>query len=221
MTLLPLPQVTAAGLGMFLLSCLPLLVVPGGGFALLVRWSLRSGRRGGAQVALGSLAALVVQLLLAMGMLVAVVDRTNLAGPGSEVVGGGVLVVLGALSVSRGLAAGPSAETAPPSRTGATPAAAQAFGLGVLNPKGVVVYGVLAPRYLPPDAGAADLLVLGVAYAALVGVWLLVLVAGLGAVTERARPGLRRRVEALCGVVLVAYGVAWAAPAAGRLLGVA
>lgn len=198
--------------GGFLAASVPLLLMPGGGFALLVRWVLAAGRRGGVLVAVGSVTALAVQLCVAAGALAALGTHVDQVGPLLDVAGGFVMVLLGVRAVQ----ARPAAPRPPRSdrkeRLALAPVA-EAFGVGVLNPKGLVVYAVMAPRFMPTDVGSHELVLLGTAHLALVGVWLAVLATGVASVVSRTGPGRRRQVELLCGAILVGYGIVWMLPA--------
>lgn len=79
----------------------------------------------------------------------------------------------------------------------------------LLNPPVILFYMTLLPQFIGPgDPFFARFVVLAATHVSMSLVWLTIYAVGLGVLAERmARPGVRRALEGVTGVVLVGFGV--------------
>lgn len=194
---------TTAALGVLAL----LTVLPGPDMAVVTRSALGGGRGDGLRTASGVVVGLLVWGSLAVLGLTAVVAASPTAYLLLKVAGAVYLLWLGVLALRAGrgdpVAGGTerARRTARPWLTGLT--------TNLLNPKIALFYAgllpALAPPSLPPRAG---MVLLVLAHAAMTMLWL----AGCSWLLTRARsafarPGVRRAVERVTGVVLIGFGL--------------
>jgi len=184
------------------------IVTPGQDTALVIRNTLAGRRAAGIATALGVSTGQAVWALATSAGLAAVLVASEEVFLGLKLVGGAYLVYLGAHSLWRALrrqAPSRAAEQAAPLAPRA------AFRQGALsnlgNPKMAVFFTSLLPQFARGGA-FVDLLALGLLFAVLTVVWL----TAYAAAVERAsgvlrRPGVRRALDSVTGVVLVALGL--------------
>jgi threonine/homoserine/homoserine lactone efflux protein len=183
------------------------IVTPGQDTALTIRNTLLGGRRGGVATAAGVVSGQLVWALAASAGLSAVLLASAPLFTAIRIAGAGYLVFLGAQSLvaavrgSRAPHAGRSQRRRAPYRHGVL------SNLG--NPKMAVFFTSLLPQF---GSSFAGMLGLGLVFASLTLVWLS---AYAGAVAKASgflqRSAVRRALDALTGVALVAIGVRVAA----------
>ena len=179
----------------FLLVAVVVIVTPGQDTALTIRNTLVGGRRDGVSTAVGVAVGQATWAMAAAAGLAAVIVASKPAFVALRVVGAAYLVWLGVRSL---LAAWRRAPREAPRAGPRAP-----FRQGVLsnlgNPKMAVFFTSLLPQFA---TSFASLLAHGIVFVALTLAWL-TFVAHVGSVLRR----LRRVVEAVTGVVLVALGL--------------
>ena len=196
-----------ANLAAFLAVAALVIVTPGQDTALTIRNTLLGGRRAGVLTAAGVAAGQAVWALATSVGLAALVAASEPAFLALRLVGAAYLVWLGLHSLLAALRRVPAGERRVPRDAGLTPRVAfRQGGLSNLaNPKMAIFFTSLLPQFASSFAG---LLALGLLFALLTVVWL----AAYAAVVARAggvlrRPAVRRVLDAVTGVVLVALGL--------------
>lgn len=195
-----------------------LTITPGADTMLVLRSVLAQGRRAGLLTTLGVCSGLFVHATLSALGLSLILMHSAAAFTAVKWVGAGYLLFLGAQSLwrLRGPApAHPTLDAAPV--LAASPALWSPLLTGVLtnllNPKVAVFYLAFLPQFIaPPDPILAKSLLLAGIHAALGIVWLsliTLLVSRFRGLV--ASPAIRRRLEALTGVVLIGFGLRLAA----------
>jgi threonine/homoserine/homoserine lactone efflux protein len=187
---------------------------PGPDTALTIKNTLAGGRRGGIATALGVALGQATWTVAASAGVVALLRASQPAFTALRLAGAAYLVYLGVQALRHAL----SRRTAPELRVGSgavPPPVALRQGLvsNLANPKMAAFFTSLLPQFAPEGGGAfAVLLGLGVLFSTFTFLWLAlysVAVARARELLERA--GVRRALEALTGVVLVALGLRLAA----------
>jgi threonine/homoserine/homoserine lactone efflux protein len=218
--------VTTALLGFALASTLVILA-PGPDSMLVMRNTMRGGRRAGWVTACGTLSGLTIWALAAALGLSALLRVSHVGYDILRFCGAAYLIWLGVTSLAHfrrksaaepGAQAGGSAPAMPgltvPGLTGpgaARPRRAYLNGLlsNLLNPKISVFFMAFLPAFVPARASAAGFsLVLGIWFIAETGVWLAV-VAWLAdrGVRWLRRPVVQRWIERITGIVLIGFGL--------------
>ena len=195
----------------FLVIAALVIVAPGPDTALTIRNTLGAGRPGGLGTALGVAAGQAVWTVAASAGLTALLVASAPAFAALRMAGAVYLVWLGAHSLWAALRGEGGARTGE-RREARRRGAGGAFRQGVLsnldNPKMAVFFTSLLPQFAPSGrASFATLLALGVLFCGMTLTWLAacaVVVARVGDVLERS--GVRRVVEAVTGLVLLALG---------------
>ncbi|KYG09220.1 lysine transporter LysE [Sorangium cellulosum] len=192
-------------------AALVLAVIPGPSTAVIVRQALRGGRRAAlATIAANELGLLFWALVAALGAS-ALVEASAVAYDVLRIAGAVVLVALGAQSILGRRRAGDG-----DAGSGAREPAAggwSAFRIGLLtilaNPKAAVFAASFLPQFVPAGAPTLPaLLLLSLVWVAVDTAWYLALVLLLGRLQAAMSGGcVRRTLEAVSGVVLVALGV--------------
>jgi threonine/homoserine/homoserine lactone efflux protein len=196
----------------FLGIAMLVIVTPGPDTALTIRNTLGAGRRGGLWTALGVATGQAIWTVATSAGIAALLVASSSAFAALQLAGAAYLVWLGGQAVwsalrAGGLTAGTGVAGAP--RRLALHAA---FRQGVLsnlgNPKMAVFFTSLLPQFAPGGrASFSALLALGLLFCAMTLVWLAAyaaLVARAGDVLRRL--GVRRVVEAVTGLALLALG---------------
>jgi threonine/homoserine/homoserine lactone efflux protein len=173
------------------------IVTPGQDTALTIRNTLGGGRRDGVLTAAGVATGQVVWAVATSAGLAALLVASEPAFRALRWIGAAYLVYLGLQALLRALRRA-AARPLPAARR-------RPFRQGLLsnlgNPKMAVFFSSLLPQFAHSFAG---LLALGLVFAGMTLAWLSV-VARVGNVLRR--PRVRRFVDAVVGVVLVAFGV--------------
>jgi RhtB (resistance to homoserine/threonine) family protein len=204
--------VTTALLGFALASTLVILA-PGPDSMLVMRNTMRGGRRAGWVTACGTLSGLTVWALAAALGLSALLRVSHVAYDVLRFCGAAYLIWLGVTSLAslRRKAAAPVPEPAAPGAAPARPGRAYLNGMlsNLLNPKISVFFMAFLPAFVPAGASASQFsLVLGAWFIAETGLWLAV-VAWLAdrGVRWLRRPAVQRWLERVTGIVLIGFGL--------------
>jgi threonine/homoserine/homoserine lactone efflux protein len=206
----------------FALASTLLILAPGPDFMLVMRNTVRGGRRTGWVTACGTLSGLTIWALAAALGLSALLRVSHVGYDVLRFCGAAYLIWLGATSL--GVARRRSTRGAhPPDPDGAAPAGQDAArpaprplraylnGLlsNLLNPKISVFFMAFLPAFIPAGASATGFsLALGAWFIAETGLWLAV-VAWLAdrGVGWLRRPAAQRWIERVTGVVLIGFGL--------------
>jgi len=195
----------------FLLVAVVVIVTPGPDTALTIKNSLAGGRRGGLATAFGVSSGQAVWAVAASAGLAAVIVASEPVFRALQLLGGAYLVYLGAHALYRAVTRrAPCAVES--ERSGLSRRAA--FRQGVLsnlaNPKMAVFFTGLLPSFAGSggDPAFASMLGLGLLFCLLTLAWL----AGYALAVDRAagilmRPRVRRLLDAVTGLALVALGL--------------
>lgn len=195
-------------------------MVPGPSTVVIMRQSMRSGRRAGLATVLGNEAGVLAWGVAAAVGVSALLAASRLAYEGLRVAGAVVLVWFGVRALwhaRRGVAA--VGEYAEPGVSGPGVSGWRCFRLGLVtnfaNPKAGVFAVSFLPQFVPEGWPVAGVLVgFSVLWALIDLAWYTVVVWLVGAARRvLGRPGVRRRLEQVSGVVLVGLGVRLAAEA--------
>ncbi len=189
---------TVTGLFAFLLASFLLAIVPGVGTAMLVKQSVRGGRRA-ALVTVAGLETGVAFWALAAGLgLSVLLVASDVAYQVLRVAGVVVLLWFGA----RALFGRQHRETEAPSGGG--------FRAGLLvnlaNPKLAVFAISFLPQFVAPDAGRWALVVLAIVWVLIDTLWYLIIAGLITTVVGWLRKH-QRTIERLSGAVLIGLGV--------------
>lgn len=192
--------------GEFVLLVSVLVAIPGPAVTLVFKSTVASGSRSALAVSLGVFTADLVWVAASVVGITAIVVASGIAFDALRLAGAAYLVYLGIrLLLNRGVEQEPAAGF----RT--TRSVRRSYLEGVVcdlsNPKTVLVFTSVLPQFLTPSATAADVAALGVLFAVLGLVSLLVWVA-LGIASRRviAIARVRRIIMRVSGAVLVAFG---------------
>jgi threonine/homoserine/homoserine lactone efflux protein len=192
-------------LAAFLGVSLVVICTPGQDTALTIRNTLLGGRRGGVLTALGVVSGQLTWAVGASAGLSAVLLASKPLFTGLRLAGAAYLVFLGVQALVAAVR-GRTAESARPKRR---PAYRQGVLSNLGNPKMVVFFTSLLPQFASSFGG---MLALGTAFASITLAWLSLYacaVAWARALLLRNR--VRRALDAVAGLVLVAFGLRLAA----------
>ncbi len=202
-----------AELAAFLAVAVLVIVTPGQDTALTIRNSLLGGRRAGIFTAAGVSSGQAVWTLAASAGVTALLVASEPAFTALKLAGAAYLVYLGAQALVGALS--PRRHRTPASRRDGAGALAPRVALrqGVIsnlgNPKMAVFFTSLLPQFAPGGGPSfTTMLLLGLLFCSLTLAWLAayaVAVAKAGDVLRR--PGARRIIDGLTGIVLVAFGL--------------
>ncbi|WP_067472733.1 LysE family translocator [Actinomadura hibisca] len=190
-------------------------LAPGPSTVVIMRESMRSGRRAGLATTLGNEAGVLAWGVAAALGLSALLAASRLAYDGLRIVGAVVLVYFGVRALWQARRGAP-AEAPEPVAAGPV-SGWRCFRLGLVtnfaNPKAGVFAVSFLPQFVPEGRPVmATLLLLSVVWALIDLVWYTVVVWLVDAARRvLGRPGVRRRLEQVSGVVLVGLGVRLAA----------
>jgi threonine/homoserine/homoserine lactone efflux protein len=185
-----------------------LAVVPGPDVAVVSRAALARGRAAGIQAAAGVVSGLLVWGLLTVAGLAAVLAASPEAYTVVKLAGAAYLTAMGVRALWRSRrGAGPSAASG--GTAGSDPFRAGLLA-NLLNPKIAVFYTSALPALVPRGVSADGWLALLVGTHAMISLFVLWLYAGLAGL---ARPRVRRALERVTGIALVAFGLRVAAAA--------
>lgn len=193
-----------------------LAMVPGPATAVVIRQSLRDGRRAALLATLGNSTGLLFWSLAAAFGLSSLLAASQLAYDVMRLVGAAILVVLGVQSL-RAARRGTRQDAAMPDRPGSDRGLGRSYRVGLVtalaNPKVAVFALSFLPQFVPAGAPVlAMLLLCALVWVAVDTAWYTV-VAWLVTRTKLAlhRPRVRRRLEQMSGAALVGLGVRMAA----------
>jgi threonine/homoserine/homoserine lactone efflux protein len=196
-----MPKMGLGQLAAFLGVSLVVIVTPGQDTALTVRNALTAGRRGGVLTALGVVTGQLTWALAASAGLSALLLASRPVFVGLRVAGAAYLVFLGAQALAAAIRDRPHGAF----RGRRKAAYRQGLLSNLGNPKMVVFFTSLLPQF---GASFGGMLALGAAFASLTLAWLSIYAFGVAwakAVLLRTR--VRRALDAVAGLVLVAFGV--------------
>jgi len=190
----------------FLLVATVLIVVPGQDTALMIRNTIAGGRSGGLATAGGITSAQVVWTAATAAGLAALLVASRPAFDALRLVGAAYLLFLGARLLRDALRRAPAGETA---ARGAARTPRRAYRQGLLSNLSNPKMGVFFTSLLPQFAGSfSGVLALGALFAGMTLVWLAAYAAVVARVGDALlRPRVRRAIDAVTGVVLVAFGI--------------
>jgi RhtB (resistance to homoserine/threonine) family protein len=200
------PQVAAFALVAALVT-----ISPGADTFLVVRNTLRGGRRDGWLTVAGICSGLFIHALLSALGVSALLAHSAAAFLALKIAGAAYLAWLGIQSLHaalRGQARADRADVAP-SRVPVGRSFREGFLTNLLNPKVIVFYLALLPQFISPGDAVLPKSLLLTAIHFLQGILWLGFVAW-GVDRSRRfflRPALRRFMDALCGTILVALGL--------------
>ncbi len=202
---------TTALLGFALASTL-LILAPGPDSMLVMRNTMRGGRKAGLITACGTMSGLAIWALAAALGLSALLRVSHIGYDVLRFAGAAYLIWLGGSSL--GLFGGKGAgHAAAQRRSPGSPKRARVYLNGLLsnlfNPKISVFFMAFLPAFIPAGASAAQFsLVLGLWFIAETGFWLAVVawLAGCGAQWLQ-RPAPQRWLSRFTGVVLIGFGI--------------
>jgi RhtB (resistance to homoserine/threonine) family protein len=202
------PQLLAFALVAALLT-----VAPGPDTFLVVRNSLRGGRRDGVLTALGISSGLWFHALLSAVGVSAVLAHSPAAFLALKAGGAAYLAWLGLQSLRSALAFAAPAQEQAAAGTAPPVAGVRSYREGLftnlLNPKVIVFYLALLPQFISPgDAVVPKSLLLAAIHCTLGVAWFAFVSWGVDRSRQFfLRPGPRRFMDGLCGMVLVGFGL--------------
>ncbi|SDJ83543.1 resistance to homoserine/threonine (RhtB) family protein [Nonomuraea maritima] len=187
---------------------------PGPDFAVVVRRSAVSGRGHGMAAAAGIALGVCVWVMAAATGIAALLSASAAAFTLVKVVGAAYLGWLGIRSLRSALRGGGALalDVPEPARRGRAAAFAEGLLTNVLNPKAALFFVALVPQFVGSHASVPNAMML--AAIALTGTiaWFLLVATIVGTLRKVfTRPGVRRTVDALTGLTLIALGVRLAA----------
>jgi threonine/homoserine/homoserine lactone efflux protein len=200
-----------AGLALFLLAALALLLVPGPAVIYVVARSIQQGRRAGLASVLGIHVGTLVHIAAATVGLSALIVSSAVAFTAVKIAGAVYLIGLGLWTL---FSRRPEAEVVLGGERNLRRAFAQGIVVNVLNPKTALFFLAFLPQFVDPDTShpAVQVAVLGVLFAllGLVTDSLWAIAAGTaGGVLKRSRRFVRTQ-RYVTGTVYVGLGVATA-----------
>jgi threonine/homoserine/homoserine lactone efflux protein len=182
---------------------------PGQDTALTIRNSLAGGRRSGIATAGGVALGQAVWTVAASAGVVALLTASEPVFRALKLAGAAYLVLLGCHSLWAALT---RRAHEPKLRGQASLAPSRALGQGVLsnlgNPKMAVFFASLLPQFAPEGrASFAALLALGLLFCGMTFAWLTLYAAAVARLGRLLTGAVRRVLDAVTGVVLVALGL--------------
>ncbi|MFC4007026.1 LysE family translocator [Nonomuraea purpurea] len=191
----------------FIGSCVLIAMVPGVSTAIILRQTLRAGRGSGMAATLGNETGILLWGLAAAFGLSALLAASQLAYDMMRVVGAVVLVVMGTQALWQARKGAPPVDEA----VAAGRRGPYLAGLGtcLANPKAAVFAMSFLPQFVPAGQNVpATLVLLAVVWVLVDLLWYGLLVWTVAKAKEwLGRPAVRRRLEQISGVVLIALGV--------------
>lgn len=205
-----LTQIAAFG-GVVMLGAMS----PGPDFAVVVRRSAISGRAYGMAAAAGISVGVFVWVVAAATGIAALLAASAVAFTAVKIVGAAYLVYLGARALRAAVRGGGGSlelDVPDPGRGGARASFLEGLLTNVLNPKAAFFFVALVPQFVAHDATLPDTLVLSLIALAGTVAWFVTVATVVGALRRLfARSAVRRAVDGLTGVALIALGVKLAA----------
>ncbi len=187
------------------------IVTPGQDTVLTIRNTLLGGRAGGTFTAVGVAFGQATWTLAASAGVTALLLASEPAFAAVRLAGAAFLVYLGARALLASFRGGAPRAVAPREVNRLTPAAALRQGLfsNLGNPKMAVFFTSLLPQFVPAGPTAfLSMLGLGLVFCGMTLAWLSLYAFGVGRAGDLlARPTIRRMIDGVAGVVLVAFGL--------------
>jgi threonine/homoserine/homoserine lactone efflux protein len=191
-----------------------LVLSPGATMAVVLQMAVERGRRAALVTVVGAnIGNSTLALASAVGM-AALFARWPWSLEAVKAGGAAFLAYLGVRGLWMAWRASRPAAVAAATATGDAPATTgEALRRGIvtnlLNPSAIVFYMTLLPQFIGPrDPFLPRFLVLAATHVTMALTWLTMYVVTIGAFAERmSRPGVRRAVESLTGLVLLGFGV--------------
>jgi threonine/homoserine/homoserine lactone efflux protein len=197
-------------LASFLAVSAVLIAAPGPDMALVARNALQAGRRAAIATSLGVCLGLAIWTLAASAGVAALLRQSEPAFLALKIVGASYLVFLGlqALVAARRGRDRQAPGGARRSQVGNPHALRQGLISNLGNPKIAIFFTSFLPQFTSAGASFVALLALGLVFCAMTLIWLV----GYGTVVAKAgdvlrRPRVKRTLDAITGVVLIAFGV--------------
>ena len=189
----------------FLAISILLIVVPGPDTAVVTKNALVGGRRGGMLSAVGVSTGLAMWTLAASLGIAALLQASAVAFFALKVAGALYLMWIGVQMLrGRGQADSPTGSRA----SSGSKALRQGLLSDLGNPKVAVFFTSFLPQFVHGGAVFLPLLLLGVVFAVLPLAWLAVYAVVIGNTSALLRrPGVRRALDRITGVVLIAFGI--------------
>jgi threonine/homoserine/homoserine lactone efflux protein len=203
----------------FTLASVLIVLLPGPDSLVVVRGLVRGGRRGGAATATGVLCGLVVWVAAATLGLSALLRASEVGYDVLKVAGACYLIWIGIASLvsirrrSAGSGADAGAEMTDGPMAPGPLLGGSGFGAGfltdILNPKVGVFFVSFLPGFVPAHHSVGwTTLAFGVLFALLTALYFAGLIVVSGTIaTWMGVPRIRRRLDALTGMVLVGFGL--------------
>jgi len=196
---------------LFAVPCFLVVILPGPDSLVVLRGLIRDGAAGGARTAAGVVLGIVVWVAAAVLGLSALLHASEIGYDVLKAVGAAYLIWMGAhslLAIRHGALA--SAELGSETRRGLGGAGFMSgFLTDVLNPKVGVTFVTFMPGFIPDGAPIGwTSLALGLEFAVFSAIYFAALIALSGTVARwMSTPRIRRRLDAMTGLVLVGFGV--------------
>jgi len=196
----------------FALVVFVLTITPGADTMLVIRNTIRGGRRDGVTTALGIISGVFVHAVLSALGLSIILARSAAVFHAVKLAGALYLVWLGIQSLRAARRAGSKATAPGPASGGPAPARRsflEGFLTNILNPKVAVFYLAFLPQFISAgDNVLARSLLMALIHNVMGIIWLSV-VAALVSRSKRLveRPAVRRWLDATSGTILVALGI--------------
>ena len=184
---------------------------PGQDTALTIRNTLAGGRRNGVSTAAGVAAGQAVWTVAASAGVVALLTASEPVFRALKLVGAAYLVYLGAQSLCAAVRGRRKPRHYAVGAGAARPSTHRALREGLLsnlgNPKMAVFFASLLPQFAPEGSSSfAVLLALGFLFCAMTFAWLSLYAAEISRLGRLLTTTVRRMLDAVTGVVLVALG---------------
>jgi threonine/homoserine/homoserine lactone efflux protein len=195
----------------FVALAIVVIVTPGPDTALTIRNSLLGGRAAGVGTAIGvALGQATWSVATSVGV-VALLVAIEPAFAALRIAGAAYLIVLGIQALWSALHSHPSAGLATVAGSRVTPRSALRQGVlsNLTNPKMAVFFPSLLPQFVSADAPSfAALLALGLLFSLMTLTWLTAYAFAVARAGDfLRRSAVRRAIEAVTGIVLVAFGI--------------
>ncbi|UVS76757.1 LysE family translocator [Actinokineospora sp. UTMC 2448] len=192
---------TGSSIVAFLVASFTLAMVPGVGTAMLLRQSVRGGRKAAVATVVGMEVGVAVWALAAALGLSVLLVASEIAYQGLRIAG---VVVLIGFGIKALLARGAGELGEAPGGSGFR----SGLVVNLANPKLAVFAVSFLPQFVEPDAGRWVLVLLAAAWVVIDTIWYLLVLALLTRVMDALkRPRVRTVLERISGVALVGLGI--------------
>jgi len=192
----------------FVIAIQVLEMLPGADMALMMRNTIRDGRRGGIRTVLGVNTSKVLHVVLFLVGLSALIAASATAYTVVKLVGAAYLAYLGTRMIIGSRRAGASVEIESSAGVQQQRPYAQGLLTNLLNPKAVLFTVAFLPQFIDPKAPLApQVLVLTSLLVANGLIWGTVIVFMVDKARETlSRPSVRHRLDRVFGTVFIALG---------------